>query len=183
MKLILLPGNSKKNKEWAKNLAQTMKDLFEKVEVVEYRHWSTKEKVINLDYEASDLASRVKDDDEVVIMAKSAGTILAAKAIFEKKIDVSKCIFMGVPIRWSEGNGFDVHKWFEKYSTPTLFLQNSNDPVMSYADLWDYANDMQFKNNRMVQLEGQSHDYEDTVRIREEVIAFFEATDLAAEEE
>ncbi len=51
MNLLLLPGNSPKNKEWIDGLAEAFKDSFDEVKAVHYGHWMTGEKIGNLEIE------------------------------------------------------------------------------------------------------------------------------------
>lgn len=170
MKLILLPGNSKGTKEWIRRVEEVLRPLFEETVILEYEHWKNGRKLIDLNHELKRVEKEAKG--EYVILAKSAGVLLAVKGVFEKKLKPVKCVFLGTPIPWGTGNKFEVHKWFENLAIPSLFIQNSHDPAMSYSDLWDYLDEMGVKTKKMVQLEGQSHDYEDLETIKEEVRKF-----------
>jgi len=57
MKLLLLAGNSKSNKEWIEEVNVNLHDLFDESEILYYSHWYSEEpKDIDLDQEIERLA-------------------------------------------------------------------------------------------------------------------------------
>lgn len=166
MQLILLPGNSKSNKDWIKQVKDSLNDLFDSIKIHYYQHWKTGESIIDLDYELQVLAYKAKGLDNYIIFAKSAGALLALKGVYEKKLRPCKCIFVGTPILWAKHYNFDVDLWLENYSLPGLFIQKSNDPAMSFKDLKKYLAQRKVKNHEIIEIPGNTHNYEDLQKIK-----------------
>lgn len=175
MHLILLPGNGKYNKEWIDQVRENFQDLFTSTHVLYYDHWFTDEgKNIDLAVEQKKLIEVVQDLDEYVIFAKSMGTVLTIKSIHEKYIEPKKCIFAGHPVNWAKYRDYYVDEWIEGYSTPTLFVQKTTDPVMSYQELKDLLIKHRVQNYELIEVEGNDHEYEDIEALRRMVINFLE---------
>jgi hypothetical protein len=95
--LVILPGNSPKNKEWAISARGAFMSLFKSVIINEYDHWNNNKESIDLNLEANKLAGIIRSADQPIeIFAKSAGIILVLYAVHNKIISASKihkCIF------------------------------------------------------------------------------------------
>jgi len=107
-----------------------------------------------------------------LIIAKSAGIILALRGISESKVIVKKCVFIGTPITWAEKNGFQLLKDLNDYKTPTLFIQNKNDPTCSSHELKDILESKNVKNYKVVEYQEDSHDYDCINRIIKAITKF-----------
>lgn len=170
MNLILLPGNNKSNKEWIQKIEVELKDLFDSTLIQYYDHWKDNKPIIDLDLELNEL---VKNNNAVdVVFAKSAGILLALKAIKNHLIKPKKCIFVGFPINWARINNFDIDIWLENYQIPTMFIQNSEDPAFSFKDLREFLYKKALKNYDIVELPGNSHDYNDISKLRKLIVTF-----------
>lgn len=51
MNLLLFPGNSESNKEWIKQVASELSELFEELHIQKYSHWKTEEELIDFSKE------------------------------------------------------------------------------------------------------------------------------------
>ncbi len=160
MNLILLGGNSLQNKTWIKEVEMVFKPDFDSTRIQYYDHWQTGEKVIGFDKELEKMVSSLAGQKDYVIFAKSIGTFLTLKAVHRKLINPKKCIFVGTPVLWSRAHNFGADEWLEGYSIPTLFVQKTLDPVMHFADLKTLLEQLAVKNYRLVEIPGESHDYE-----------------------
>lgn len=174
MKLILLGGNSLKNKEWIYRVSSVLEPLFEEIKVQDYKHWESGEEIINLEGELRVLEETTKNFEEYIVFAKSAGVVLTLKGVHEKKINPKKCVFVGTPILWSRENIFEIDLWLEDYSIPTLFIQQAGDPAYAYKDLAELLKDKRVKNYKIIKLEGTSHDYEDLEVLKKEMSKFID---------
>lgn len=159
MNLGLLPGNS--HLEWMREVEDKIKPLFDETKLLEYKHFETGEELIDLEHESDKLEELIYDLGEYLIVAKSAGSILAVKNIFENKINPIGCVFMGVPILWAREKGFEVDKWIKNYSMPTLFIQQTNDPYMPAEKLREWLLENNVSNYTLVEVPGDNHHYED----------------------
>jgi pimeloyl-ACP methyl ester carboxylesterase len=175
MDILLLPGNSKKHKVWIDKVELEMKPLFEHSATNYYDHWwqGEDDAIIDMEAELAKLESTVDQLKSYIVFAKSAGAALALYAMNEGVISPDVCVFVGMPINWCKENGFAIDEWLLEYDVPTLFIQNKNDPAIHFDDLKDYLFERNVHNHHMVELEGDSHDY-DTIpelkRLTEEFI-------------
>lgn len=161
--LVVLPGNSSKNREWMFAAQAAFRPIFKQVIMDEYDHWSNSKETIDLNIEAAKLSAIVDSVEQPVeIFAKSAGTILVLYAIHNKIIDpkkILKCVFVGFPLLWAKENGFDIDTWCEEYEILTTLIQNDHDPVTSSNEIEDAQSQGQFRTLELVIQKGDDHMY------------------------
>jgi hypothetical protein len=173
MHLVLLPGNSKYNKEWIDEVRDYLGDLFVSTHVLYYDHWFVEEDIeIDLEVEQKKLLAIVENLDEYVIFAKSAGSLVTIKSIHEKLIEPKFCIFTGHPVNWARYRNYPVEQWIKDYAIPTLFIQKTTDPVFSFKELGEYLQLHNVQNLKLVEQEGDDHHYSDLALLRSEIEAF-----------
>lgn len=161
MKLVILPGNSKSNKEWSEKIANTFSEFFPDQYIQAYSHWDEGKEVIDFDMEAGRLKENVKNG-EFYIIAKSAGAMLTIYSVSKNLIKPAKCVFLGLPILWAEELNFDIKGWFQKFNVQTLVIQNSNDPVTSYSELKKFVDNNDLSNTlTLIETAGIDHKYDD----------------------
>lgn len=166
MNIIFLSGNSKSNQEWIERVKDRFTDMFEKSYVQQYKHWETGEELINLDHELKVVEEKAKEIEPYVIFAKSMGTILTVRGVAEGRLDPKACIFCGVPLGFARNNGYPIDQWCGKYVTPTLFIQNSQDPAASFKEISEYLEDKKIGEKKLIELPGDTHSYEDLEELR-----------------
>jgi len=166
MDLILLPGNSISNKEWTSKVEKELGNLFDSTKINFYEHWKTGEPAININKEVEKLSALPRENKEFLIFAKSAGCLVTLKALYENKIFPKKCFFVGFPYSWAKNMGFDFDIWFNSTKVPTVFIQNKEDPFMNSADLKKYLLESELQNYKIYEIEGNTHDYENLIRIK-----------------
>src|SRR3989344_758063 len=130
MQTIILPGYSLKNKDWAEQVKQ---ELGSETRVVYWPHWENPETKTDWEQLASELAA--KNTEEVNIVAKSVGT-LVAMLLLRNGVKIKKLVLCGVPvIDFQEGDEklFDALKGFP--SENILCIQNENDNHGSFAEV------------------------------------------------
>lgn len=162
--LIILPGNGLTNKEWAKKAQDFFASHFQSVSVQYYDHWQNGSELIDMNIELRKMTDTIKSlEGEIVILAKSVGTVLAMFAVHSKSIDVSriiKCVFVGLPPEWARTNGFDIDGWSTAFTIPTTLIQNDNDPVATAEDIKKEQESGKFKNMTIVEIKGDNHEYD-----------------------
>lgn len=172
--LIILPGNSYVNKEWAEKARDFFASNFKSVSIQYYDHWSNRSELIDIDIELkkfTDTMSILSGD--VAILAKSVGTILTMYAIYSKSVDMSritKCIFVGLPTEWARANSFDIDGWSTAFTVPTTLIQNDNDPVTTAEDIRKEQANGRFKNMTLIEVKGDDHVYGDFDEIKRYLI-------------
>lgn len=170
MKLLLLAGNSADNRRWIEEVERVLAPHFERTHIHQYRHWSTGDELIDLEFELSELVRTVGDLDGWAVFAKSAGAILILRGCFEGRIRPSACVFAGAAIRWAQAQSMDVLAWLSEYRVPTLFIQKTSDPAISYADLADILRES--VSAEVKEIPGDTHSYDDFHMLEEEVAGF-----------
>lgn len=160
MNLLLLGGNSIKNRGWIQQIGEDLRPYFEEVLVHQYKHWSSGTEFI--DFEAEQIAlDSVDKTKEWCVFAKSAGTLLTMMAVKNKKFAPLKSVFVGTAINWGRERGVDVEKLIEAYSIPTFFIQKTSDPACSFLDLKALLENQEFKSVELYEVEGNDHSYDD----------------------
>lgn len=172
MDLILLSGNSLTHKKWIEEVEEALRPLFTQTYIQYYLHWETGDEVIKMDYELETLENKISSYKNYLVFAKSAGTLLAARAAYENILQPDKCVFLGFPLLWARDKNFAINLWFKNFSIPTLFIQNSHDPFLSYENLLEYLKKEEFKNYQTIKLEGKTHDYSDFNKLKKLVKDF-----------
>lgn len=173
MKLIILPGNSKKaNEQWENDSVGAFSGASEDVYAQRYSHWDTDEKLINFDAELEKLVEAVKNQKGYVIFGKSAGAMLAIYGVYKGSIKPEKCVFVGLPMQWASEKRFPLEEWLEKFDVPTVIIQQSEDPEASFAEVQAFIAKLKKENIGTVEMEGKDHKYENFPLITEATAGF-----------
>ncbi|MEI7604442.1 MAG: hypothetical protein WCJ19_05490 [bacterium] len=168
MKLILLGGNSKYNKDWIEKVELALSDIFDTTYIQYYEHWlDDSKKGIDLEIELKKLKEYVKDTKDYMIFAKSAGSILTVKGCVEKVIRPERCVFTGFAYPWAMGRKIDIDNLLRNYFVPTMFIQESKDPALSYKQLTEIIYKLRVPNTTMQEIPGNDHNYEDIEKLKE----------------
>jgi len=104
MKTIILSGFSIKNKDWAYAVKYNLPE--EEMIVHEWFHWITES---DTDFDAEQEVQRLKLKEEINIIAKSIGTLVAVKML-EKKYKIKKAILCGIPLNDLDGQDFSDYQ-------------------------------------------------------------------------
>lgn len=168
MNILLLAGNSEKNQEWIHGIALNVSDLFDNTKSHQYAHWSTSEESMDIEYESQRVSSELQQwkRAEYVVFAKSAGCIVALKAIMAIGQHPAGCVFTGLPMRMIEKVQYPVRSWLQSASFPITIIQNEHDPLGSFEEVSDY---IQKHNNPLIHIlksDGNTHDYTNIRLIR-----------------
>lgn len=143
MKLILLPGNSIDNKSWIAEVAKNFSDLFDGVIVQNYKHWEMGKEVIDFEHELDVLKETIEDlnnkNTQYAVFGKSAGTLLTLRAVSEIGFNPVNAMFTGVAWRWAKKLGLDLGYLVSKYKIPTVVVQKTNDPAISFTAVPSFA--------------------------------------------
>lgn len=172
MNLILLGGNHIGNKKWIESVEKLLRPYFASTHIHYYRHWETGEEWIDLDYELEQVEKVAKKMEKYVIFARSAGTILTIKGNFLKTLTPQFCIFVGIAIKWAEHFKLPVQTWLKNYTLPTLIIQKSHDPAISYKELKKFLANSRSQNANIVEIPGDDHYYRDIELIRDLTIEY-----------
>ena len=163
--LIVLPGNSVKNRTWGEVMVDHYGPRFDSVYMQSYEHWESGAPVIDFDVELVKLRERTMplfENPQVTVMAKSAGSLLAFVAIAEGILAPEKCVFFGIPFDLAAEDIFkDDWSAVENFTISAKAFHNRHDPTADYrftmATLEQYAPQIE-----LITTEGDDHWYGDT---------------------
>lgn len=173
MHIIYLAGNSLNNKTWIEKVKSNF-DSFSTGDILYYDHWQTGDKWINLQKESEKLVELAKDKKEYFVFAKSIGSVLALKNIFEGKLNPKKMVICGLPYRAGKEEFKEIDKCLKSLKVPTIFIQNEFDPVYSYAELNTVLENNSTSNYRLIKnSNNDTHDYLDYENLLKIVTEFF----------
>lgn len=176
-KILILGGNSNKNKDWVDSLANllyTKKIMGMEIVGYHYSHWNTGDVNINFNKELEHISKILNKEKDYFVVAKSAGAILCLNGIFDKLLKPKASIFMGVAINWAKENKIWKNEWAEDYSVPTVYLQNSDDPAIEFDNLKKMLLDYNSKNYEIKIWHEHGHKYEDFLGVSNAVYNFIE---------
>jgi hypothetical protein len=135
--LIVLPGNSIKNKVWGESVIEQYGSRFDSVFVLVYDHWESGEQNIDFATEIEKLRAHVavlQPGTNVYLFAKSVGTLLAFMTIAEKVVAPVRCIFFGIPFDLAATDLFkDAWGVVDTFYIPALAFHNVEDPTTSFS--------------------------------------------------
>lgn len=173
MHIIYLAGNSLSNKSWIEKVKSEF-DSFSTGDILYYSHWETGDKNLNFEVEAKKLSELVAGKDEYFVFAKSIGSILALKSVYEKIITPKKMIICGHPYNLAKELGFPISNFLRSLTIPTMFIQNELDPLFSYVDLEKVLKENNPVDYHLIKNLGNStHDYEDFEQLIELTKIYF----------
>ncbi len=174
MHIIYLAGNSLNNKTWIEEVKSNF-NSFSDSEILYYDHWQSGEKWINLKGESEKLSELVKNKKDYFVFAKSIGSILALKNIFEGKLNPKKMIICGLPYRAGKEEFKEIDDCLKTLRIPTMFIQNEFDPVYSHAELENVLDNNSPVDYQLIKNpDNNTHDYLDYENLSKTVIEFFD---------
>lgn len=156
MIVIILPGYSKYNEEWADDVAKSLMENGLQTAVHNWKHWSSG--TFSLPYELKKIIEEI-GDDKVNIIAKSVGVYVALNLIPKISNQVNKVILCGIA---SVAN--DDRKDLVKTLTTSvpveniLCIQNENDKYVKYADAVAFYHSIESRLN-VISKPRSDHDY------------------------
>ena len=144
-KYLLAPGNSPHNATWIKSIENELTSVCQitqdQILTLNYRHWETHQRIIDLDYELNILKD-LKLDTVITVFAKSAGIILTMLAVINNIIKAKRFIFTGFPYYFAQKMNHSPEQLLNKFAqtiakhnVQVLFLQKPKDPAYHYDDL------------------------------------------------
>lgn len=135
--LIVLSGNSLKNKAWGEAVVEHYGSRFDSVFMLQYDHWESGESNINFWREVEKLrvhSATLAPDTKVVVFAKSAGSLLAMLAVAAGAIAPARCVFFGIPFDLAATDMFkDNWSAVDNFVIPAIAFHNEADPTTSHT--------------------------------------------------
>lgn len=155
MLTIILPGFSEHNKEWSDALKKSL-GLSHPVEAINWEHWKLGGGLkLKIEIEKID---KIVGKDKFNIIAKSVGTMVAAKVLTIYKRQVNKIIFCGIPTISKKRMDLFESSIKDFNSKNIICFQNSSDPFVSFKELKREINRID-NNILIIEKQAKNHDY------------------------
>lgn len=172
--LVVLPGNSLRNRDWGIACTEHFGSKFDSVYMQEYDHWQTGERDNNVEAELAKLEAAVADcEGEIYVLAKSIGSLLTLLGVQRGFLKPEKCVFFGMPLKLASEQLFkDDWLPLSTFSIPAIAYHNDEDPI-SYP----FTKQALEEHNPAIQLitlKGNNHDYLDFVDYDKTISEFLE---------
>jgi len=173
--LVLLWGNSIKNKSWIQEVNKELLAFYDTTHIHYYRHWDLEEWNMDIEYECEQLSKYLKTiSGSIILFCKSLWCILGLKTMVEKEIFIKQCIFVWFPLWRTQLHTFSLEKYLKELTCPVLRIQKTNDPAWWYAtiakQLWIVSPAFTCK-----EIPGNDHKYQE-INIVKQVILDANAT-------
>jgi len=91
--------------------------------------------------------------------------VLTAQGIHEGVLAPSACLLTGLPLGIIKPDGLQTGAWLTASTMPILIVQNTNDPVGSFADVQAHLGALP-PSHSLVELPGDTHDYNDLDKLK-----------------
>lgn len=170
MNALILGGNSPHNKEWVRQLHAALAPLFTTVATHDYAHWASAGETIDFDHELRAIQREARALDDYIIIAKSAGVLLALKGISDNILRPDKVIFLGTPLNYIHRHTMEheFESWLKKLTEPMLAIQNAHDPAAAAGEVDRYLKTIVPPSLiTFAELPGDTHDYIDFPKLLE----------------
>lgn len=162
MKTFILPGFSLKNKDWAYQVKESLEQKLQ-VEVIEWEHWTTGDaNFANWSEWLEKETPRVLKqfgEEQVNILAKSIGTLVAMNVLKTKPNAVNKIFLNGIPLNDIEDNDKLAYEILKEIPEEKIMLiQNENDNHGNYSEAEKFVHSINPK-IKVVSKPRDDHDY------------------------
>lgn len=165
MKAVILGGEKPRNEEWANRVVESTKWLFAPREVFRYLNWQEEQSRAKIDVigEVARLKEHLAaEEDQYVVIAKSAGCWVLLKALQDQAIVPARVILMGLPVDFKHDQIASTDALIQGYAgPPALFIQQKGegDPANGSVALRQLVEDSQLENARVIGIPGEDHHY------------------------
>ena len=169
--IIILGGNTSNNIKWLKKMTDVYKNDYN-VLTISFDNWQDNS-MINFKKESKKLINLCKEQEKYIILAKSAGAVLAALEIEKGNITPSLFIVLGMPLKFANKNNIDIKRIFNnvKNKCKILIIQQKYDPQGRAKEISDM-----FDGNILVKpINGNNHVYTNFLAIKNEVDFFIKS--------
>lgn len=136
---FILPGFSIKNKEWVEETASSIKPEGQ-IRPVYWDHWDDSSQKFNAE-EKADLIVRHSKGDQLNIVAKSIGTLVASLIIEKVPEQINRVILCGIPVNDLKSDEIEIiKKAIHSLGDKIIILQNDADPHGTFDQVKNFGN-------------------------------------------
>lgn len=138
MKIIILPGFSLHNKDWAEEVASFLgKDTV----VHNWLHWKTGKFNLSLKEELKNIVKEA-GQEKVSIIAKSVGTMVTMRLLLLIPAKIEKIILCGIPSVSDERKKLFTTSLSNFSPKDIIIFQNTKDPFASFREVKDFMKEV-----------------------------------------
>lgn len=173
MRVLGLPGQRAATQEWLQRLLRHLALPEASLSVQHYQCWDHGQGPVEMATEAQ----RAREALPNLVIAKSAGTMVALHAAAQAGFSARACVFIGTPIN-AYGERLRVALGALAARLPLLLIQQSQDPTGSCASLGAAMGDAPA---RIEEIAGNDHAYADLDVLRDLIQPWWRALGLHIE--
>lgn len=155
MVTFVLPGYSAKNKDWAEEIKSQL-NLFHPVLIHYWKHWETGASNLSVKYEVGEIIKEIGKED-VNILAKSVGTMVAMHILLKIKKQVKKIILCGIPTVSEERKRLFQKALVGFPEDKIICFQNRKDPWATYNEVKEFMRQVNPKISVIEKPRGDHH--------------------------
>lgn len=172
--IIILGGNTSNNIKWLRQMVNVYKKNYNVFSLF-FDNWEDNS-MIDFEKEEKKLRQLCKGKKNYVIIAKSAGAVLAAIEIEKNNITPSIFVVLGLPLKFTFENRIKIKEILNNINNrcKILIIQQKFDPQGSVKEVFDLLG----KNIRIKPINGNKHTYANFLLIKKEVDLFIESSSL-----
>lgn len=157
-RIIILPGYSLKNKEWADETSKYLNNRFN-CSVVYWPHWEGKENSADWIQEEVSKLSNLISEEKVNILSKSLGTYICMKFLKNNLEKVDKLVLCGIPLNDLDEQDFDEYEVLSKLESENVFcIQNQDDHHGSFEQVREFVGKIN-SDIKVISKPGDTHEY------------------------
>lgn len=155
--ILYLPGFSIKNKEESTTIYDSLLKNGYHIMAYEWSHWSDPQITFNVDNELLKIQELIKDEEVDIVIAKSIGTYVTARLIWDKSIDPKKIILLGVPFNDLDADEQELMQIaLRRVQDKLIFIHNTKDPHGGVEELNRFILAL---NNNLILKDSDTHEY------------------------
>ena len=172
--IIILGGNTSNNIKWLRQMVNVYKKNYNVFSLF-FDNWEDNS-MIDFEKEEKKLRQLCKGKKNYVIIAKSAGAVLAAIEIEKNNITPRIFVVLGLPLKFTFENRIKIKEILNNINNrcKILIIQQKFDPQGSVKEVFDLLG----KNIRIKPINGNKHTYANFLLIKKEVDLFIESSSL-----
>lgn len=155
MKVLILPGFSQHNKNWA---VETSQKLGNGTIVHNWLHWENGKTNLSLKEEIKNILKEIEKEEKINIVAKSVGTMVCMHLLKEISGRINKIILCGIPSVSKERENLFTTSLFGFNHNNIIVFQNNKDLFASYEEVKMFMNKVNPK-IKVLKKERSDHNY------------------------
>lgn len=154
---LLLPGHSLKNKQELLDIQNFLEENDLETTAHEWLHWQDEEVGFDIETELDLITSEIKGRDNVGIIAKSIGTVVAMRLLEIMERPPEYLLLMGLPIKDADESKKALYQQALKdFPNPIFIVQNEQDPLGSMQEVQEMLEEVEYEEDTT---EGDDHRY------------------------